>query len=33
MLLGFVPAEEPIRTYNAGLGTANKDGELDWLFE
>ncbi|UOQ51094.1 alpha-d-galacturonidase [Hymenobacter cellulosivorans] len=33
LLLGFVPAEEPIRTYNAGLGAANKDGELDWLFE
>ncbi|MCC3160375.1 hypothetical protein LJ737_24275 [Hymenobacter sp. 15J16-1T3B] len=33
LLLGFVPAEEPIRTYNAGLGVTNKDGELDWLFE
>ncbi|OON69917.1 hypothetical protein [Hymenobacter sp. CRA2] len=33
LLLGFVPAEEPIRTYNAGLGVTNKDGEVDWLFE
>ncbi|RAK70697.1 alpha-d-galacturonidase [Hymenobacter edaphi] len=33
LLLGFVPADEPIRTYNAGLGVTNKDGELDWLFE
>jgi hypothetical protein len=33
LLLGFVPAEQPIRSYNAGLGVTNKDGELDWLFE
>lgn len=33
LLLGFVPAEQPIRPRNAGLGVTNKDGELDWLFE
>lgn len=33
LLLGFVPAEQPIRPHNAGLGVTNKDGELDWLFE
>lgn len=31
LILGFVPDEQEIKTYNAGLGAYGK--EIDWLFE
>jgi hypothetical protein len=34
VVLGFVEASQPLRTYDAGLGEGvRKVGELDWLFE
>lgn len=34
LLLGFVDANQPIRTYNAGLGSGGEQAkEIDWLFE
>ena len=34
LLLGFVDANQPIRTYNAGLGGGGEQAkEIDWLFE
>jgi hypothetical protein len=33
LLLGFIDAEQPLRTYNAGLGSAEQTKEIDWLFE
>jgi hypothetical protein len=34
LILGFVDASQPLRTYDAGLGSnERKVGEIDWLFE
>ena len=34
LLLGFIDANQPLPTYDAGLGgSARKVGEIDWLFE
>lgn len=34
LILGFIDANQPLRTYNAGLGGAVAPGrEIDWLFE
>jgi hypothetical protein len=34
LILGFIDANQPLRTYNAGLGSgAEQAKEIDWLFE
>lgn len=33
LVLGIIPANAPLREYNAGIGVADADRDIDWLFE
>ena len=33
VLLGFIKADEPVKTYDAGLTPQGRVKQVDWLFE